>query len=164
MRNRRSLARVLAATAAILLAVALPATANTDDITISPSSLPNGQAGNAYDVQLVGQPAPGVNLPSQAIIFDVTQGALPEGMYVDPYGLVEGIPRIPGSSTFTVTAHDYHNEHSGSATYTITIDVPTDPGQLRNWIAGLPNTLVSHTGCVGVLLNQLASGHVIGCF
>jgi hypothetical protein len=164
MRIGRNLAGVFVTATALLIAVALPATASADDITISPSSLPNGQAGDAYNLQLVGQAEPGVGLPSDAIIFDVTQGALPQGMYVDPHGLVEGIPRMPGSSTFTVTAHDYYNEHSGSATYTVTVDVPTDPGRLLNWIGTLPSTLLAQTGCVGILLNQLASGHVVGCF
>lgn len=163
MRMRRNLAGVLVTTAAILIAAALPATASTDDITISPSSLPNAQAGVAYDVQLVAL-APGVDPSTQSIIFDVTQGAPPEGMWLDPDGHFQGGPRMPGSSTFTVTAHTYDKQHSGSATYTITVDVPTEPGRLLTWIGSLPYTLVAQSGCVGVLLTQLTNGRVVGCY
>jgi hypothetical protein len=88
-----------------------------DPITLSPQTLPNGQAGTMYSQTLImakggtGQYA-----------FSVTSGALPDGLNLNAptAGMISGTPAVKGVFTFTVTAADSHG-CTGTQVYTIRI-------------------------------------------
>jgi outer membrane autotransporter protein len=77
-------------------------TVDAPTVTITPSSLPAGTAGQAYSQNLsaAGGVAP--------YTYAVTSGALPDGLALAPAGTLSGTPTKPQSFTFTVTATDQH--------------------------------------------------------
>jgi hypothetical protein len=85
-------------------------------ITVSPSSLPDGVLGIAYNqtISATGGTAP--------YIFAVTSGALPDGLSLDPNtGIISGTPTSVQTSTFEITATD-SGACTGSRSYTIDIN------------------------------------------
>lgn len=87
-------------------------------ITITPATLPPGQAGVAYSPELLvasGGAAP--------YVYKVTAGTLPAGLILTSSGLLSGTPATAGSSTFTIQATDA-NGFSGFQAYTITVTAP----------------------------------------
>ncbi len=104
-------------------------------ITLSPATLPNGTANQAYSQQLsasgTGSTAP--------YTFTVTTGSLPNGLTLNgSTGVLSGTPTTAGSSTFIVTATDANN-FTGTQQYTLTIGaavaqtlVVTGPGGSAN--------------------------------
>jgi hypothetical protein len=68
--------------------------------TIQTGSLPPGQAGEPYTVQLVATGGTG------AYAWSVMDGALPVGLTLSPSGVVSGTPAAVGSATFTVRVTD----------------------------------------------------------
>lgn len=92
--------------------------------TISPSSLPNANFGQAYSQPLSQTGALGA--PAYAI----TAGALPPGLTISASGTISGTPTATGMFNFTVTVNDASG-CSGSHAYSITVDavvpgVPTN--------------------------------------
>lgn len=71
-----------------------------DVIGISNTSLPDGSTGTSYSQQLttVGGTAP--------FTFEVTDGALPDGLTMDVNGLISGTPTTVDTFDFTVTFDD----------------------------------------------------------
>jgi hypothetical protein len=87
-------------------------------ITLSPSTLPNGEAGTAYGP--VSITASGGTAP---YAYAVTAGALPDGLTLDSDGTLHGTPTAGGSFTFTVTATD-DNGCTGTIEYTLQTGCP----------------------------------------
>jgi hypothetical protein len=154
----------------LLLGVVMPASASADDITISPATLPNATAGNSYGVVLYAQTAHGVTL-THPITFDVTAGALPDGLSLERdsdsgQATISGYPTLPGTSTFTVTVRD-GSQHIGSATYTLTADMPTDTQGLSNFVqhtgAYAQNFVLRNTGCVGNIVEDVLTQRPVIC-
>ncbi len=87
------------------LAVVCPA------ITLSPASLPAAVKGQAYDQALT--PSAGVS----PFTFDLTGGALPDGITLSSDGVVSGTPSVSGSFNLTVTVTDA-NGCTGTGSYT----------------------------------------------
>lgn len=96
-------------------------------ITLSPTTLPDGEAGVAYgpvSITASGGAAP--------YTYAVTAGALPDGLTLDSDGTLHGTPTVGGSFTFTVTATD-DNGCTGQFEYTLQTGCPTitiDPAAL----------------------------------
>ncbi len=111
-------------------------------ITLTPASLPDGQAGTVYHQSMLGF---GGTAPYS---FAVTSGSLPNGLSLDSgTGAVSGTPTATGSDTFTITATDT-NGCTGSSNYTVNVVCPTIT------LGGLPNlftTLHSFTALRGLV-------------
>jgi hypothetical protein len=86
-----------------------------DDLTLSPSTLPDGTVGVAYSQTIT---ASGGTAP---FTFTVISGALPTVLMLSSGGVLSGTPTVEGSFTFTVRATDANN-FTGSRSYTLTIN------------------------------------------
>ena len=83
-------------------------------ITVSPSSLPNGQVGSPYSQQLSASGGTG------PYTYFVTSGSLPPGISLSSGGLLSGTPTSNGTFNFGVTAVDA-NSCPGSRNYSLFI-------------------------------------------
>ncbi|WP_295215675.1 putative Ig domain-containing protein [uncultured Brevundimonas sp.] len=97
-------------------------TVSAPTLSLSPSSLPGGQAGVAYSQTLT---ASGGAPPYS---YAVTAGVLPTGLTLNAAtGVIDGAPTAPGSYSFTITAVD--SSAGGQATvarsYSVVIAQPT---------------------------------------
>lgn len=104
-------------------------------ITLSPSVLPDGYVGAAYNQTIV---ASGGAAP---YTFTVSSGTLPAGLNLDiNTGIISGTPTTVGSSPFTITATD-NNGCQGSQDYTINIlscAITVDPPALPDGTVNIP--------------------------
>jgi len=125
------------------------------NIVIAPPTLPNGQAGVAYNQTLS---ASGGTAP---YTFAVTAGALPAGMTLSPTGILSGAPTVAGSYNFTVTATDA-NTANGSQAYTLVIAAPNiviAPPTLPNGAGGTAySQTLSATGGVAPYSFAISGG------
>jgi len=87
------------------------------ELSISPSSLPDGNLGTAYSQTLT--PGGGV----APYTFSVIEGALPDGVSLSASGIFSGPATTLGTFTFTVQVVDTSNI-SGSQVYTVDIIEP----------------------------------------
>jgi hypothetical protein len=101
-------------------------------ITLSPGTLPAGQAGIAYS-QTINV------LPAGTYTFSLAAGSLPSGLTLNPItGIISGMPGTTGTTTFTVKAQAASG-CSGTQSYTLVIGCPTitvNPATLSNGTAG----------------------------
>lgn len=152
---------VLTVMATIALAGALPAIASADDITISPTTLPDATAGADYYFQLSAQMAPGVTQVGP-FRFWISAGAPPDGMYLDETGVLRGTPSLPGQAQFTISVMDSvfgdPSAHSGSQAYTLNVGLPATPNEAQRVVTALPGYAERHSGCVGLLIEETLSG------
>jgi uncharacterized protein (TIGR03437 family) len=87
-------------------------------VVLSPTSLPNGEAGVAYSQAL------SVN-PAGTYTFSLIQGSLPAGITLNSAtGLLSGLVAVQGTYTFTVKAQNSAG-CSGTQSYTLQIVCPT---------------------------------------
>src|SRR5207248_6274172 len=85
-------------------------------ITVSPSTLPNGTTGTAYNQTIT---ASGGTAP---YTFAVTTGTLPNGLTLASSGALTGTPTVANSFSFTITATDSSaGACTGSQAYTLRI-------------------------------------------
>jgi hypothetical protein len=107
-------------------------------ITVAPSSLPNGTIGTSYSQTVSASGG------MSSYSFNVTAGTLPAGLSLNGgSGVVSGLPTTSGISNFTITATDA-NTCTASRAYSVTINCPT--------IILSPTTLTS--GTTNVAYNQ----------
>ena len=88
-------------------------------LTISPTTVPNGQYGSGYKNQTLK-----VNGGRGSFSFFVSGGSLPPGMSLSVEGVLSGTPTAAGTFSFTVNAEGLsgHDEsRSGSRDYTLVI-------------------------------------------
>jgi hypothetical protein len=86
-------------------------------ITLSPSSLPGGNIGMAYNQNVSATPAGTYN-------YSVTNGVLPSGLTLNAgTGAISGTPTASGSFAFMITASA--SNCSGSTSYTVSIGCQT---------------------------------------
>src|SRR5207253_10851845 len=75
-----------------------PSTISCPTITLSPSLLPNGTAGTAYNQTVTAS-------PSGTYTFGVTSGSLPTGLSLNTStGQISGTPTATGTFNFRITA------------------------------------------------------------
>ena len=91
---------------------------NCPPTTLSPSTVPDGVVGLAYN-QTIGASG---GVPPYT--FAVTTGTLPTGVTLSSAGVLSGTPTTAGTFTFTVTA-SCANGCQGSQRYTIAVLTPT---------------------------------------
>ncbi|MBI1765235.1 MAG: putative Ig domain-containing protein, partial [Acidobacteria bacterium] len=107
---------------------------NCRTVTISPTTLPGGKVGVAYNQTISATPA-------AAYAFTVSQGTLPPGLTLNGgTGVLSGTPTTLGTYNFTITATD-PDTCPGSQPYSVVITCPV--------LVLSPTTLP--TGTVGVL-------------
>ncbi|HUA79618.1 MAG TPA: putative Ig domain-containing protein [Dyella sp.] len=89
-------------------------------ITITPSTLPNGDQGVTYPSQTLA-----ANGGTAPYTYAITSGAPPGGLTINANsGLFSGTPTASGTFTFTVIATDLHGFTSNPGNYSITIAPP----------------------------------------
>jgi hypothetical protein len=86
-------------------------------ITLSPTVLPAGVKGIAYQTTVITASGTGTVAP---FTFTVPPGTLPPGLSLASDGTLSGTPTAVGQSAFTVTATDQHG-YTGMQQYTVTI-------------------------------------------
>lgn len=86
-------------------------------ITLSPTSLPDGNVALLYDQTVTSSGGTG------PYTYSVTSGAIPTGLALSSSGELSGYPRFTGSYSFTITAVD-GNICSGSQSYSMNINSP----------------------------------------
>jgi large repetitive protein len=128
-------------------------TITNDDVpvTVSPTTLLNGQVGLPYSQTVSASGGTG------PYTFAVTAGALPAGVTLSPAGTLSGTPTAGGSFSFTVTATDssaFPGPYSGSQAYTFTMadgEVVLPPDTLPDGTLG-----VAYTGDTGPATGAIA--------
>lgn len=87
-------------------------------ITITPATVPGGQAGTAYSQTFTATGGSGAHT------FAMSGGALPAGLTLSTVGVLSGTPTVSGSFNVTLTATDGLG-FTGSQAYTLAIGAPT---------------------------------------
>jgi len=123
-------------------------------LTITTTSLPNGNVGAAYSQTLSASGGTG------SYTWSITVGSPPPGLGIDgPTGVISGMPTTPGTYPFTVQVAD------GASTATMPLSITINP-QLTITTVSLPNgyatvpysQALSASGGSGVYNWSLASG------
>lgn len=106
-------------------------------ITLSPSSVPGGTIGQAYNQTLSAAGGTG------PYTYAIASGALPAGLALSTSGQLSGTPTAAGTFNFTVSATDSSTgtgaPFTGQRSYSLTIAAPTivlSPSTLPNFTAG----------------------------
>ncbi|AGG87399.1 putative Ig domain-containing protein [Rhodanobacter denitrificans] len=125
-------------------------------ITITPATLPNGQANVAYSQAL------GASGGNGSYIYSLASGALPPGIALGSAGTVSGRPTTAGNYNFTITATDGFG-FTGSQAYTFTVAVPTitlSPGILPAPAVGVAynQTITASEGQPATFTYNVSSG------
>jgi subtilisin len=87
-------------------------------ITLSPTTLPSGIVGVAYNQTVAASGSTG------PYTFALSSGTLPSGLTLSPAGVVSGTTTQPGLFNITIRATDA-NGCSGTRSYSLSIDCPT---------------------------------------
>ncbi len=132
------------------LVIACPA------ISLSPTTLPNGLVGSAYNQMITASPT----LNAGTYSYAVTSGSLPAGLSLNSTtGAITGTPTSGGTSNFTITASTIA-QCSGSQSYSLFVQplCPTVTG--INPTSGIVGASVTITGTnfTGVDSVKFASG------
>lgn len=125
-------------------------------LNLDPPALPDGTAGIAYSQVIT------VTAGAPPYTFQVTAGALPPGLTLDPDGHLSGTPVLTGLYSFTVSAVDA-NACSASRDYTLNVGCSATivilPASLPDGTLGAPyNQPLTASGGTAPYLFTLASG------
>ena len=111
-------------------------------VTLSPTTLPNGLVGTAYNQSVTASPALNVGAYSYA----VTSGALPAGLSLNPTtGAITGTPTAGGTANFTITALTA-GTCSGSQAYSLFVQPLCPTVTNINPTSGIVGASVTITG------------------
>jgi len=117
-------------------------------LTISPTTLPDGTYGGTYNQQLTGNGGALGPLSGYSFSLDPASLPLPANLSISPSGVISGsLTAAAGSYTFTVDVTDLFSE-TGQQIYTLTIDPAT-----------LTVTAVSATTTYGSAIPALTVGY-----
>ncbi len=124
-------------------------------IAFTPTTLPAGSAGTAYNQSFTASGGAG------SYTYSLSAGALPPGMALSAGGVISGTPSIAGSFNFTIIATDAFG-FTGSQAYTLAISAPTITISPATLPAGAAGTAYSQTitasGGTGSYTFSLAAG------
>ena len=93
-------------------------TVDSPTITLTPANVPDAQQGSAYSQAITASGG------TATYSYQVTGGALPNGISLTPVGLLNGTSSVFGSFNFTVTATDSSSgtgPYTGSQAYALTV-------------------------------------------
>lgn len=126
------------------------------DLTLSPSSLPNGTQGTAYNQTVAASGGTG------PYTYSLASGTLPTGLSLNAStGAITGTPTGSGASGFTIAAEDSLGD-TGSRAYTINIgtnSLTVNPASLPAGTKSVAyNQTLTATGGSGSYTFSLASG------
>jgi len=100
--------------------------------------LPPAEVGTPYSTTVTAKASP-------APYFEVTDGDLPDGLYIDPYaGVISGTPTQPGSYEFTIAASNFADDAYAQDERDYSINV-TSPSETPSPTATTPTQGVSPT-------------------
>src|SRR5579862_157565 len=131
-------------------------TIGANDLVLSPTTLPNGFQGTAYNQTVTASGGIGT------YTYSLTSGSLPAGLSLNTStGAITGTPTGSGGSTFTVGAID-SNSDTGSRSYTVYIgtnSLTLNPTTLPNGTQTTPySQTVTATGGTGPYTYAVTSG------
>ncbi|MGH9801712.1 MAG: putative Ig domain-containing protein, partial [Blastocatellia bacterium] len=111
-------------------------------VTLSPTTLPNGLVGSAYNQTVTASPT----LNSGTYSYAVTTGSLTAGLSLNPAtGAITGTPTTGGTSSFTITALTV-GQCSGSQSYSIFVQPLCPTVTNINPTSGIVGASVTITG------------------
>ena len=119
-------------------------------ITLTPTTLPGGTVGIAFNQTIAG------NGGVPAYTFSVTTGTLPSGLTLTSAGILAGTPTTAGTSAFTIRGTDANGCFASTA-FTIVIAAAPPPPPVCPPITLTPTTLPGAT--VGIAFNQTIAGN-----
>jgi Putative Ig domain len=99
--------------------LSITVSATVTPVTISTSSLANGQQGTAYSATL------GATGGTTPYTWSLSSGALPIGLSLSSAGVISGMPTGTGTSTFTIKVTDSTTPTAQTATKSLSITVST---------------------------------------
>lgn len=103
--------------------------------TITTTTLPAGEENTAYSQQLS---ATGGVLP---LVWDVSAGALPDGLTMSAGGLISGTPTVPDTFNFTARVTDDDSNVDTQALEIVITAEPSDPPPVITTPGDLPNAV-----------------------
>ena len=134
----------------IVIAAAPPPPPVCPVITLTPTTLPGGTVGVAFNQTIAG------NGGAAPYTFGVTSGTLPAGLTLTSAGLLAGTPTAAGTSAVTIRGTDA-NGCFATIAFTIVIAAAPPPPPVCPVITLTPTTLPG--GTVGVAFNQTIAGN-----
>jgi len=97
----------------------------SSSFAITTTSLANGAVGTAYQQSIMTVNANSCGIISSIVTFSLSAGTLPNGLALQPGGVISGTPTLPGTFSFTLTATSQClNTASASLKITITGNAP----------------------------------------
>jgi subtilisin len=124
---------------------------NCPTVTLSPTTLPGGTVGAAYNQTISASPAGG------NYSFAVTAGALPAGLSLNAAtGALTGTPTTAGTANFTITATGF-GDCAGSQAYTLSIQSAGGncvPVSISTSLVGATGTMLTVPITVGDLTSK----------
>jgi hypothetical protein len=124
-------------------------------LAIAPATLPAAQVGTNYHQSLAASGG------TPAYAFTLLSGTLPPGVTLAPSGVLDGVPTLAGTDTFTVGATDAF-ACVGQRAYSITVGCPAyaiTPGTLPDGQVGTPYSVTcAANGAVAPLTWTISGG------
>ncbi|MEP7336775.1 MAG: putative Ig domain-containing protein [Acidobacteriota bacterium] len=103
-------------------------------VTLTPASLPNAEGGTPYNQQLTASPVSGNE------VFNLTSGALPQGLTLSPTGLLGGTTTQTGNFNFRVAVTGFGGQCGAFRDYQLVVSgcapVTLSPANLSNGTIG----------------------------
>ncbi|HSP05745.1 MAG TPA: putative Ig domain-containing protein, partial [Acidobacteriota bacterium] len=134
-------------------------TAGCGTITVSPSTLPAGTLGAAYNAIITA------NGGASPYAFTVSAGSLPPGLTLDTDGSLTGTPTANGTYNFVITATD-SSSCTGLRSYSITVACPVITFSPSSLPAGTVGAAYSQTlsanGAIAPVTFSILSGALPG--
>ncbi|WP_202920290.1 Ig-like domain-containing protein [Urbifossiella limnaea] len=127
-------------------------TVNSATIMVSPATLPDPVLSTAYSQSVTASGG------SNTFAFNVSAGALPDGLTLSGAGALTGTPTLSGTYTFTVQATDAFGS-TGTRPYTLVVPLVLSPASLPDGTLGVVySQAVTVAGGVAPYLFSVSAG------